>query len=153
MTFIELNEEIRDELVAFRGNIIVSRGQVHETRNLNGFIYLEDERIVGCILYNIIGEECEIVSLDSKLEGQGIGSQLIQMVIDKAKKLGCSRVWLITSNDNIKAIRFYQKRGFEMIKIHVNAITEARKLKPTIPMNGHDSIPIKHEVEFEINVD
>jgi N-acetylglutamate synthase-like GNAT family acetyltransferase len=104
MSIIEVNEDLRNALVTFRGDIIVSRGKVHETKNLNGYLYMEDEQIVGCILYNVVGKECEIVSLDSNKEGQGIGSQLIQMVIDKARKLDCSRVWLITSNDNIKAI-------------------------------------------------
>lgn len=63
--------------------------------------------------------------------------------------MGCSRVWLITSNDTIKAIRFYQKRGLDMVKIHRNAITEARKVQPTIPAMEHDGIPAKHEIEFE----
>jgi GNAT superfamily N-acetyltransferase len=104
---------------------------------------------MACILYKIVGEECEIVSLDSRVEGQGIGSRLIKLAIEEAQLHGCLRVWLITSNDNFKAIRFYQRRGFDMVRIHREAITEARKLKPSIPIYGHDGIPVRHEVEFE----
>jgi ribosomal protein S18 acetylase RimI-like enzyme len=149
MTYIEINEDLRSAVVAFRGDIIVSRGQLHEIKNLNGYVFIDGQRIMACILYKITGQECEIVSLDSRVQGQGIGSKLIQLVIDKGKSLNCSRVWLITSNDNMKAIRFYQKRGFDMVCIHKNAITEARNLKPSIPLYGFDGIPIKHEIEFE----
>ena len=53
MSIIEVNEDLRNALVTFRGDIIVSRGKVHETKNLNGYLYMEDKQIVGCILYNV----------------------------------------------------------------------------------------------------
>lgn len=149
MPYLEINEDLKNRVVKFSGDIMVSRGQVHQIKNLDGYVYLEDEHIIGCVLYLINGHDCEIISIESRQEGQGVGSKLIQLVIDKARNNNCNRVWLITSNDNINAIRFYQKRGFDMIRIHRNAITEARRQKPTIPMNGYEGIPIKHEVEFE----
>jgi ribosomal protein S18 acetylase RimI-like enzyme len=36
-------------------------------------------------------------------------------------------------NENIKAIRFYQKRGFHISNIYINAMEGARKIKPEIP--------------------
>lgn len=74
---------------------------------------------------------------------------MIDAVVRRAQKSNCSRVWLITSNDNTKAIRFYQKRGYDLKAVHPHAITEARKGKPSIPLNGFDGIPIRHEIEFE----
>lgn len=59
-----------------------------------------------------------------------------------------NKIKVITTNDNINAIKFYQKRGFDMIKIYHNAIEESRKLKPTIPLIGNYGIPIIHEIEF-----
>ncbi|RRJ66047.1 GNAT family N-acetyltransferase [Paenibacillus oralis] len=149
MPFIEINEDLRQEVGSIFGDIIVSCGQIHRVEELRGFVFIEENQIQGSIFYNVSGQECEIVSLECKLEGKGIGSKLIQLVIERAESLDCKRVWLITSNDNIKAIRFYQKRGFDMVCIHKNAITEARILKPSIPLYGYDEIPIKHEVEFE----
>ena len=109
-----------------------------------------DGEIKGIITYHIEKNGCEIVSLDSLYENAGIGSQLINEVVNVAKENGCKKVWLITTNDNIPAIKYYQKRGFDMTAIHRNAVNEARKMKPQIPMTGFDGIPILHEIEFEM---
>ncbi|WP_280769492.1 GNAT family N-acetyltransferase [Paenibacillus sp. PastH-2] len=113
---------------------------------------MTDGTVRAAVYYYCEGGECEIVSLDSTLENAGIGTRLIELVIDEAVRLGCSRVWLITSNDNTRAIRFYQKRGFDMVAVHRDAITEARKLKPSIPRVGYNGIPVRHEVEFEFRL-
>jgi len=130
--------------------IIVSRGKVYLAANLPGFIAWVGDQIKGLITYHIENDQCEIVTLDSMLENHGIGSALIDSVIQKARSVGCKRVWLITSNDNIRAIRFYQRRGFDMAALHKNAIDEARKIKPQIPILGIDDIPVRHEIEFEL---
>ena len=108
-----------------------------------------DGEVKGIITYNIENNECEIVSLDSLYENVGIGSELINQVVNEANINGYKRVWLITTNDNTHAIRYYQKRGFNMVAIHRNAINESRKIKPQIPITGFDGIPILHEIEFE----
>ncbi|MNC40667.1 Mycothiol acetyltransferase [compost metagenome] len=110
---------------------------------------MKDGIVQGVIYYCCEAGECEIVSLDSRVENLGTGTKLIELVILAADSLGCTKVWLITSNDNTRAIRFYQKRGFDMVAVHHDAITEARKLKPSIPLTGYDGIPVRHEVEFE----
>lgn len=131
-------------------SIIVTRGKVHKAETLPGFVALVDGKVKGIITYHIEKDECEIVSLDSLYENHGIGSALIVRVIREARANGCKRVWLITTNDNTHAIRFYQKRGFDMVAVHRNAINESRKIKPQIPLTGIDGIPILHEIEFEI---
>lgn len=131
-------------------NIIVTKGKVHNAEELPGFVALVDGEVKGSITYNIENNECEIVSLGSLQENIGIGSELINRVVNETKNNGCKRVWLITTNDNIHAIRFYQKRGFDMVALHRNAINESRKIKPQIPLTGIDGIPILHEIEFEI---
>lgn len=131
------------------GSIIVTKGKIHSAESLQGFAVLENNRLQGAITFNIENTECEIVSLDSLSENKGIGTMLINKVIEKAREKGCRRVWLITTNDNTHAIRFYQKRGFNLAGIHINAIRESRKIKPQIPLLGCDNIPIQHEIEFE----
>ena len=105
------------------------------------------------ITYNIENDECEIATLDSKIGNKGLGTKLIELVIDRARENHCKRVWLITTNDNIHAIRFYQRRGFEWVGFHKDAMEVSRKLKPEIPKLGNDNIPIKHEIEFEYRLD
>ena len=147
--------EINKELIEFvednwGANFVISRGKAHSINNLENFVVKENNSIIGLITYYIKDNECEIVTIDSIIENQGIGSNLIEIVINIAKNKGCKRVWLITTNDNTRAIRFYQKRGFNMINLYPNALEESRKLKPQIPLLGFDDIPIKHEIEFEI---
>lgn len=94
----------------------------------------------------------EILSLDSLQENQGIGSKLVQNVIYEAKERKLQKIVLITTNDNINAIRFYQKRGFDMVHLFHNAMDVSRKLKPEIPLIGENSIPLRHEIEFELSI-
>lgn len=128
----------------------ISKGRVIDTTRLPGFVFLIDEAVQGVITYNIDGNECEIVTLNSLTQNKGIGTALINAVLEVAKEEKCSRLWLITTNDDINAIRFYQKRGFDLVAAHINAMDVSRKLKPSIPLIGMDNIPIKHELEFEI---
>jgi DNA-3-methyladenine glycosylase I len=129
---------------------IVSRGKVTKANEIPAFIaYFNNER-VGLITYTLKQQECEIISLDSTTEGEGVGTGLLQAVIDTAKERGIKRVWLITTNDNLKALRFYQKRGFELVTIHRHALDISRKLKPQIPLVGADGIPLKDEIELEL---
>jgi len=86
--------------------------------------------------------ECEIAVLESLRQRAGVGGALINAVIQKAKSADCRRVWLITTNDNTLAIRFYQRFGFELRAVHINAMEQSRRLKPQIPMVGADGIPI-----------
>lgn len=130
----------------------VSRGRIFDTTDLPGFLYKEDGKVVGLATYHLDQEDCEIVTLNSHLNNRGLASHLIDRVIEMAKKHNCKRVWLITTNDNTHAMRFYQKRGFEWAGFHKNAMEHSRKLKPEIPQLGNDDIPIKHEIEFELGL-
>lgn len=129
---------------------IVSRGKVHEGDRLPGFIALRQGKPAGLATYHLSGQHCEIVSLDSLAPGLGIGGALIEAVKSAAQAAGCRRLWLVTTNDNLPAIRFYQKRGFHLVAVHSDAIQASRTLKPSIPETGLDGIPIRDELEFEI---
>lgn len=129
--------------------ISVSKGKIHNTTELPGFICIDNGKIKGLITYSITDKNCEIVTLNSDVKNLGLGTQLVNKVIEAAKVKGCRRVWLITTNDNTNAIRFYQKRGFEWVGFYKDAMKASRKIKPEIPVKGDDNIPIKHELEFE----
>lgn len=129
---------------------IVSRGRVHDVSELPGFIAIRDEQPAGIILYKVERNECEIVLLESFAQKIGIGSTLIEYVKREAATQGCQRLWLITTNDNLAAIRFYQLRGFVLVALHRDAIAQSRKLKPEIPLRGIDGIPIRDEIELEV---
>lgn len=129
---------------------VVAHGVIYRPDGLDGFIAFEGHEWVGEITYNFSPEGCEIVSLDSTREGQGLGTKLINAVVEEARKKNCRRVFLITTNDNLHALGFYQKRGFEIVRINRGAVNESRKIKPSIPMIGMNNIPLRDEIELEI---
>ncbi len=131
---------------------VVSRGRVHRGDRLPGLVAVQGEQRVGLLTFRLDGDECEIVSLDSLVEGIGVGSALIEAVKEEAVRAGCRRLWLITTNDNLLALGFYQKRGFELVAVHRNALETSRRLKPSIPQIGLDGIPLRDEIELEMDL-
>jgi len=129
---------------------MVSRGYVYHVEQLEGFVIEARNQWIGLVTYCIQQDECELVSIDSLQEGKGIGSQLVEAVIKQARQSNCTRLFLVTTNDNMNALRFYQKRGFELCALYRGAVHEARKIKPTIPTTGFDDIPLRDELELEI---
>ena len=135
------------------GTMMVLRGELVELDGAPGFIAWEDGEFVGLVTYMIEAGECEVLSLDSLRERKGNGTALMDKVISLAREAGCRRVKLITTNDNINALRFYQKRGFDMAALYRNAMVKSRSMKPSIPLIGMDGIPLRHELELELVLD
>lgn len=131
---------------------VVSRGTVHQADRLPGFLAVSDGSPIGLVTYHIEADSCEIVTLDSILEGRGVGSELIGAVRAAADAVDCRRLWLVTSNDNLRALRFYQRRGFALVALRRGAIDAARILKPEIPRFGIDGIPLRDELELEMTL-
>ncbi len=131
-------------------NKVVSRGVVYYPLDLPGFVAMYDGEKVGLIIYNTTGTSCEIVTINSTHPSSGVGTALIEAVRDIAIKSGCKRLWLITTNDNMNALRFYQKRGFVLVAVHRNALEVSRRLKPEISLIGNDGIPLRDEIELEM---
>jgi len=146
---------IAERLDEFWGSTrVVSRGVLHYAHTLPGFAVVDEaDTPHGLVTYHIEGDACEIVTLNSFTQGIGIGSALVDAVKEAALATDCTRVWLITSNDNMTALAYWQKRGFELVSIHRDAITEARRMKPEIPLLGMDDIPIRDEIELELPLD
>ncbi|HML47840.1 MAG TPA: GNAT family N-acetyltransferase [Clostridia bacterium] len=134
------------------GPMIVTLGNSYDSSVLPGFAAMEGDRVLGAILYRIQDDACEIAVVYSLLENRGIGTALIRRVIETAKKAGCGRVWLVTTNDNVHALRFYQKFGFRIKDVHIGSMAITRRLKPGLPETGIDGIPLAHEVEFELEI-
>lgn len=131
---------------------MVISGEIVDMTTVDGFAAYDGDAIIGLITYRIDPTGCEITSLDSIREHQGIGTMLIAAVVEQAKQRGCGRIKVITTNDNVDAMRFYQKRGFDMVRLHYNALDHSRRLKPSIPLEGNYGIPLKHEIEFEMRL-
>ncbi len=158
MARTEIRDEERAEVANFierhwRSQISMSRGKVFYPHRERGFIERREGVIVGLLTYHIDEEGMEVLTLNSTLEGEGIGSSLILDAIEKARKERCHKVFLATTNDRLRAIGFYQRLGFRMTEIHLGAVDEARKTKPQIPRVGERGVPIHDEVMMELKIE
>jgi len=129
---------------------MVTRGTLHDLTRLPGLVAWRAGERAGLLTYHLAGDSCEIVSLDSLVEGAGVGSALIAAAQEAARAARCRRLWLVTTNDNLPALRFYQKRGFRLAALRPGAVDAARRIKPQIPLIGLDGIPIHDEIELEM---
>ncbi|MGM0898088.1 MAG: GNAT family N-acetyltransferase [Bacillota bacterium] len=154
MKMYEIDNSLKNKVTDFFkdqwGNteMVISSG-TYDCSTLNGYTMLnKKDEIIGLITYVISKGECEIISLDSIEEEKGIGTRLVKQVEAIALSRQCTSVKLVTTNDNLLAIKFYQKRKYRLSKIIIGGVDHARKLKPEIPLIGNDGIPIKDEIEL-----
>ena len=132
---------------------VLTRGKLHDATTLPGFAAFKDDEPVGLITYAIEEvdgtKQCEIITHNSMADSGGIGSCLLAAVRQEARDLGCARLWLVTTNDNTPALRFYQRRDFDICAFYKDAVKDNRRLKPEIPDEGLGGIPLRHEIELE----
>jgi ribosomal protein S18 acetylase RimI-like enzyme len=140
----------REQLERWEAARVVSRGKVYDVLTLPGFVAERGEKRVGLLTYHIEGDQCEVVTLHSLVQSIGAGSALLATAQVMAREAGCKRLWLITTNDNLHALRFYQRRGMHIAAVHVNALDATRRIKPEVPLMGMDGIPLRDEIELEI---
>jgi ribosomal protein S18 acetylase RimI-like enzyme len=108
---------------------------------------------VGALTYVMHGEGCEVLTLHVDDRRRGLGTTLIDEVKEIARQRGCTRLWLITTNDNVDALRFYQRRGFRLAALHAGAVDRSRAtVKPEIPEVGDHGIPIRDEIVLELDL-
>jgi GNAT superfamily N-acetyltransferase len=129
---------------------MVSRGRLHHCDRLPGYYVDDDGRRTALLIYSIDAGAMEVVALYAREKGRGYGSALLQAARDRARRECCRRLWLVTTNDNEPAIRFYHNRGMRLTAVHHGAVDAARELKPEIPLLGIGGVPIHDEIEFEI---
>jgi len=133
--------------------VVARRGELIELAGLAGFVaYLDDER-AGLLTYAIRGDACEVTTLESMRESQGVGRALLDAARAAAEQAGCSRLWLITTDDNVRALAVYQRWGMDLVALRHGAVDEARRtVKPSIPERNEHGVPIAHELELELRL-
>lgn len=128
------------------------RGKIIDGTKLDGFLLQDDNEVIGLGTYKFYGDVCEIVTFDSKRENIGIGTAILKLIEQVAIENNCTKMRLITTNDNLRALQFYQKRGYSLTKIYPNEMDEVRKVKPNVPIIGENGIPLRDELELEKDI-
>jgi GNAT superfamily N-acetyltransferase len=130
------------------GATVVVHGTVFRPAELPGLIAVRDGRLAGLLTYDIGGDGLEIVTLDAMTPNGGVGSALVTAVADEARRHQADRLAVTTTNDNLDALRFYQRRDFRLVAVRPGAVDEARRLKPQIPEIGCYDIPLRDEIDL-----
>jgi ribosomal protein S18 acetylase RimI-like enzyme len=131
------------------GDIVVAAGRTLRPAELPTLVAEADGEHAGLATYLVEGETAELVTLDALTLGNGIGGALVEAVASAARNEGASRLRIVTTNDNLPALRLYQRHGFALVAVRAGAVQRARERKPAIPATGHDGIPIRDELELE----
>lgn len=127
-------------------------GDLLRPAELPGFLAEQAGRIAGLLTFRTEGGALEIVTLNAIDRRMGIGTLLIEAAVVQARRSGCHRVWLTTTNDNVDALRFYQRRGFRLAELRPGAVDRARVNKPAIPRTGDYGIPLRDEIDLTMQV-
>lgn len=105
--------------------------------------------LVGLVTWAQQDDAAELVSLDALMSNLGFGSRLLREVERRLAARGVARLWLITTNDNLRSLSFFGKRGFRLVRLHLDAMERVRRLKPDIPEVSIDGLPIRDVWELE----
>lgn len=131
------------------GDTMVSRGHVYQLIDLQAIVAKANGELVGATTYRFDDAGgCELMSINARSQGGGVGTKLLAAVEGEARKAGCRRIWLITSNDNLGAMQFYRRHRYRITAVYPGAIDEARRIKSAIPIVGEHGIEIHDEIEF-----
>jgi ribosomal protein S18 acetylase RimI-like enzyme len=113
----------------FGGVLQARRGELIDVLALPGFVAEENGRPVGLLTYRRENGECELAFIGSLERHRGIGTALLNAL--RGEVVDCARIWLVTTNDNLEALRFYQRRGFVFSGLRLGAVDDSRRrLKP-----------------------
>ena len=127
-------------------HMVVLRGELFDVTTYPALIAGDRE---GLLHYRSLSDDvCEIVTLEAFRPGRGIGTTLVEALAMLAKTNGHAQLAVVTTNDNLDALRFYQARGFRLHALRPGAIDAARKLKPEIAPTGNYGLPIHDEIEL-----
>ena len=130
------------------GRLQVRLGELHDVLALPGFVAEVGGGLVGVATYAVEGERAElaVLAVSSTHRHRGIGSALVEAVASVVTEAGAGDLWLVTTNDNLDALRLYQRRGFRLSELRPGAVDLSRRLKPTIPVVGQYGIPLRDEL-------
>src|SRR5215217_7223600 len=116
---------------------VARRGELLRGSDNPAILAWGGDELVGVATYVIAGTDCELLTLHARRRFTGTGSALLTAVQGVALNAGCTRLWVVTTNDNVDALRFYQRRGFRLVRLRPSAVDQSRAaLKPEIPTSG-----------------
>jgi ribosomal protein S18 acetylase RimI-like enzyme len=128
------------------GRLHARKGELIDVLERPGLVAEANGALIGLLTYDRRPAECELVAIVAAIRSSGIGTALVAALRERVPDLP---IWLVTTNDNLEALQFYERLGFRLRELRPGAVDEARRtIKPTIPEVGAHGIPLRDELEL-----
>ena len=152
LTAVDDDWKLRTLQAGWRSTSVARLAELVDAAELPGFVAeLEGER-VGLATFAPRPDGIEVVTLQALTEGRGVGRSLMDRVHALAIEEDAPRVWLITTNDNIRAFAFYQRWGMDLVRVVHDGVSLSRRVKRSIPEIGSNGIALRHEMILELRL-
>ena len=104
--------------------------------------------LAGALAYRLFGDALHIVALatDPMWQRSGVGGHLLAEAELLARRLKLGRMVLSTSNDNLPALYFYQRRGYRITEVVPDGLVQHVRVPA---LAGFAGIPVRDEVRLE----
>jgi ribosomal protein S18 acetylase RimI-like enzyme len=121
----------------------------YQPTDVEGLVYRDDGGVAGgLVTWDADGDRAEIVTLDAFEQGRHVGGRLLDGAEEELRRRGVKLVTIMTTNDNLRAIAFYVRRGYRIVAVHLDAMERVRQLKPGVPQTGQDGLPLRDVIEL-----
>lgn len=120
---------IAEESLVVGGPLMGTTTGTIDLRAHPGAIAVQGDQRAGAIIWSDGGEERRFLALWSKFEGLGTGRALLEHGMEAARLAGCQIFRIATTNDNLRALKLYQRAGFRIERIHVGGFANVLETK------------------------
>ena len=103
----------------------------------------------GLITWAIDDEHAEIVTMDAFIQGVHIGGRLLDAAEAELAGRGVRRLSITTTNDNLRALAFYVRRGYRLVRLDLDGVDRVRAVKPGVSATGNEGVPLRDMWELE----
>ncbi len=128
---------------------IVSVDREYLPADVEGLVWRDGDEVLGLVTWAVQGGMAEIVSLDAFEQGRRIGGRLMEAAEAELRRRGVRRLRVVTTNDNPRALGLYVRRGYRLVRLHLDAMGRVRRRKPQLRLVGNDGIPLRDMWELE----
>ena len=144
-------EEIEADWREFTGGPpVVGVLREYQPSDVEGIVWRDlDIGRTGVVTWWIDGERAEITSVHAEPPGGGTGTRVMDAAEEELRRCGVKVVVLATTNDNTRALNFYIKRGYRLVRLHLDAMDRVREVKPGVPLTGREGVPLQDMWELE----
>jgi hypothetical protein len=127
------------------GHLQARRGELIDVLAGEGLVAERAGDAVGIVLWRRDPDGAtELAYIWAFESGGGVGRALVTGMLERVPL----PIWVVTTNENVDALRFYQRLGFRLRTLRAGAVDAAREnLKPSIPVEM-DGIAIRDELEL-----